>query len=217
MNGSLYNAGLHLTTATHTGLIYTLTPLFVFGLSYLLGQMRVVRRDLLGLALGVVGAALIVGAPALAGGDTGGATLVGDLLIVGAMITFGLWSFLAEPLIRRYGALATTAWVNVVGAIGLLPLGLPALATQDWHVLGPGAAAGLLYIGLVVAGASTLFWYWAVGRIGPARTIIYANLESFFAVLAAAIALGERVELTAILGGVAVIAGVLLTRGRADG
>jgi drug/metabolite transporter (DMT)-like permease len=212
LNGVLYNLGLSLTTATHTGLIYTLTPLFVFGLSYALGRMRVVRRDLLGLALGAIGGALIVGGPLLAGGDTGGASLLGDLLIVGAMISFGLWAFLAEPLIRRYGALAATTWVTTAGAIGLLPLGVLELPRQDWAALGAAAVAGLLYIGLIVGGASVIFWYWAVGRIGSARTVVYANLESFFAVVAAAVLLAERIEPTAVLGGLAVIGGVVLTR-----
>jgi drug/metabolite transporter (DMT)-like permease len=212
LNGVLYNLGLNLTTATHTGLIYTLTPLFVFGLSYALGRMGMVRRDLLGLGLGAIGGALIVGGPLLAGGDNGGASLLGDLLIVGAMITFGLWAFLAEPLIRRYGALATTTWVTIAGAIGLLPVGLLELPRQDWTSLSVGALTGLLYIGLIVGGASVVLWYWAVGRIGSARTVVYANLESFFAVLAAAVLLAERIELTAVLGGVAVIGGVVLTR-----
>jgi drug/metabolite transporter (DMT)-like permease len=39
-------------------------------------------------------------------------------------------------------------------------------------------------------------------------------MESFFAVLAAALLLGERVALVSVVGGVAVVAGVLLTRRR---
>lgn len=66
---------------------------------------------------------------------------------------------------------------------------------------------------LVGSGGSVL-WYATVRRLGAARTAIYANLESFFAVLAAALMLGERVEPTAVMGGVAVVAGVLLTRRR---
>lgn len=45
----------------------------------------------------------------------------------------------------------------------------------------------------------------------PARQV-YANLESFVAVLAAAVMLGEHVEWTSLVGGVAVAGGVLLTR-----
>jgi drug/metabolite transporter (DMT)-like permease len=55
------------------------------------------------------------------------------------------------------------------------------------------------------------------GSTGAARRtrgsgLIYANMESFFAVVAAAVLLGERVTWTAVAGGAAVVAGVLLTR-----
>ena len=58
----------------------------------------------------------------------------------------------------------------------------------------------------------SLLWYAAVRRLGAARTGIYANMESFFAVLAAALLLGERVAVESLIGGVAVVVGVLLTR-----
>jgi drug/metabolite transporter (DMT)-like permease len=64
---------------------------------------------------------------------------------------------------------------------------------------------------------ATLLWYAAVRRLGAARTGIYANMESFFAVLTAALLLGERVAWTSIVGGAVVIAGVLVTRRRERG
>jgi drug/metabolite transporter (DMT)-like permease len=70
----------------------------------------------------------------------------------------------------------------------------------------------LLYAATAAGALGSLLWYAAVRRLGPARTAVYANLESFFAVVSAAVFLGERVEWTAIAGGVAVVAGVLLTR-----
>jgi drug/metabolite transporter (DMT)-like permease len=73
---------------------------------------------------------------------------------------------------------------------------------------------GILYAGLAGGALATLLWYAAVRRIGAARTAIYANMESFFAVLAAALLLGERVTVGSVVGGVAVVAGVLLTRRR---
>ena len=48
LNNTLYSYGLHLTTASHSGLIFTITPLFVFGVSLLLGHVRVDRIDVLG-------------------------------------------------------------------------------------------------------------------------------------------------------------------------
>jgi len=209
LNQILYSWGLHLTTASHSGLIFTLTPLVVFGLSQALGQVRMRRLDALGLALGVGGAALIIGWPA--SGAAGGASVLGDLLTVGAAITWGVWTVLAAPIIRRRGTLDGTFWISLTGTLGLVPFALTDLVTQDW-ALPWWVVAGILYTGATGGALATLLWYAAVRRLGAARTGIYANMESFFAVLASALLLGEEVPLTSIVGGVAVLAGVLLTR-----
>jgi drug/metabolite transporter (DMT)-like permease len=211
LNQILYAWGLHLTSASHSGLIFTLTPLFVFGVSHVLGQARLRRLDAVGLALGLCGTFLIIGWPTE--GGPGGSSLVGDLLTVGAAITWGTWTILAAPVLRRYGTLAGTFWIVAIGTLGLVPFALPGLAAQTWRL--PGwAFAGLLYAGTAGGALGSLLWYAAVRRLGAARTAIYANMESFFAVLAAALLLGERVAWTSVAGGVAVIAGVLMTRRR---
>ena len=211
LNQILYSWGLHLTTASHSGLIFTVTPLFVFGMSQAMGQVSLGRRDVLGLALGVGGAGLIIGWPA--SGAAGEASLLGDLLTVGAAITWGVWTILAAPVLQRRGTLAGTFWITLTGTIGLVPFAVPGLVAQDW-ALPWWTYAGILYAGAAGGALGSLLWYAAVRRRGAARTAIYANMESFFAVLAAALLLGERVALVSVVGGVAVVAGVLLTRRR---
>jgi drug/metabolite transporter (DMT)-like permease len=211
VNQILYSWGLHLTTASHSGLIFTITPLFVFGVSQALGHVRLGRRDVLGLGLGVIGAGLIIGWPAR--GAAGGASVLGDLLTVGAAITWGVWTILAAPILGRRGTLAGTFWITLTGTFGLVPFALPGLLEQDWR-LPWWAFVGVLYAGTAGGALGSLLWYAAVRRLGAARTAIYANMESFFAVLAAALLLGERVAATSLVGGAAVVAGVVLTRRR---
>jgi drug/metabolite transporter (DMT)-like permease len=127
-----------------------------------------------------------------------------------------VWTVLAAPILRRRGTLDGTFWISATGTLGLLPFALPGLVTQDWRV--PWwAVAGVLYSGVAGGAVATLLWYAAVRRLGAARTGIYANMESFFAVLTAALLLGERVAWTSIVGGAVVIAGVLVTRRRERG
>jgi drug/metabolite transporter (DMT)-like permease len=209
LNQILYSWGLHLTTASHAGLVFTVTPLVVFGLSQALGQIRMRRLDVLGLGLGMVGAMLIIGWPA--SGSAGEASILGDLLIVGAASTWGVWTVLAAPILRRRGTLDGTFWISATGTLGLVPFALPGLVAQDWS-LPWWAIAGILYSGVAGGAVATLLWYAAVRRLGAARTGIYANKESFLAVLTAALLLGEQVAGVSIVGGAAVILGVLLTR-----
>jgi drug/metabolite transporter (DMT)-like permease len=216
LNQVLFSFGLHLTTASHSGLIFTLTPLLVYGLGHALGQLRIGRREVVGLGLGVAGTVLILGAPwagaAAATGATGGVTLLGDLLTVGSAITWAVWTMMAAPLLRRHGTLLATVWITMTGTLGLLIPALPGLLALRWAVVSWDTVAGLAYASTVAGAGGSLLWYAAVRRLGPARTAVYANMESVFAVLAAVVVLGERVEGTALVGGGAVVAGVLLTR-----
>ena len=211
LNQILYSWGLHLTTASHSGLIFTITPLFVFAMSQALGHIRLGRVDLFGLALGLGGAVLIIGWPSK--GVAGEASVVGDLLTMGAAVTWGVWTLVAGPILKRRGTLLATLWITLTGTIGLMPFALPSLMRQDW-ALPWWAFVGILYAGTLGGALGSLLWYSAVKRLGAARTAIYANMESFFAVVAAALLLGERVAITSLVGGVAVVAGVLLTRRR---
>ncbi len=211
LNQILYSWGLHLTTASHSGLIFTVTPLFVFVMSQVLGQIRLGRLDVLGLALGVGGAVLIIGWPS--SGVAGEASVLGDLLTVGAAISWGIWTLLAGPILQRRGTLLATFWITLTGTLGLVPFALPGLVRQDW-ALPWWAWIGVVYAGTAGGALGSLLWYAAVKRLGAARTAIYANMESFFAVLAATLLLGERVAVTSLVGGIAVVAGVLLTRRR---
>ncbi len=213
LNAVLYAYGLHLTTASHSGLIFTVTPLLVFVTSHVLGLLRLTRKDVLGLSIGLVGAAVIVGAPLLSGGESG-ASLLGDLLTVGAAVTWGAWMLLAAPLLRRYDTLNVTSWITMVGVVGLFPLALPGLLAHNWTQVSLPEVGGLLYSGIFAGAVGGLLWYGAMRQIGAARTIVYANMESFFVVLFAALLLSERVEWTALVGGLAIVAGVLLTRHR---
>lgn len=212
LNQVLYTWGLQLTTASHSGLIFTLTPLFVFGVSHLLGHVRIGRVDLAGLGLGLLGAVLILGVPR--GGQSDASSLTGDLLTVGAAITWGVWTIFAAPLLSRHGTRLATAWITATGTLGLLPLAVPGLVTVEWRQ--PWwVYAAVVYTATISGALGALLWYSAVRHLGAARTAVYANMESFVAVLAAALMLGERVAGTSIAGGVAVVAGVLLTRRRA--
>jgi drug/metabolite transporter (DMT)-like permease len=209
LNQMLYSLGLDLTSASHAGLIFTVTPLVVFGLSWGLGQVMIRRIDVLGLALGVAGAVLIIGWPD--SGASGRSPIVGNLLMVGAAVTWGVWTVLAAPILRRRGTLDGTFWISAAGTLGRAPFALPGLLAQDWS-LPWWALAGIVYSGAISAALASVLWYAAVRGLGAARTGIYANLESLFAVLASAILLGEAVAPTALVGGAAVIGGVLLTR-----
>ena len=149
----------------------------------------------------------------------------------GALLAVFVWG-VSFPVLKGLMTVMSPLTLMVArGLVSCLVLAIALRRTGGWRaptaedvpaLLAPGLigfTVNQMFVGVIYAGAAggalgSLLWYAAVRRLGAARTAIYANMESFFAVLAAALLLGERVAVTSLVGGAAVVAGVLLTRRR---
>src|SRR5437762_1964164 len=79
------------------------------------------------LAVSVAGVVLVI----QGGSGVAGVSLVGDLLAVGAAITWAAYSVMLRPLFGRYSAARISALMVSVGGVMILPFGLPQMHEQD--------------------------------------------------------------------------------------
>lgn len=203
--------GMDATTAGNASILLASTPIWTTFLSNLLGHERLRPVVWLGVLATVAGIALVV----LGGGaemTAAGHTLAGDLLMVGASLSWSVYTVGAHPLVQRYGSLPVTAWTLWVGAAGLVAVGaLPLAATPlpQVSLLSWGATA---YAGALGIGVAYMLWYAGVHRLGNTRTAVHTNLVPVVALLVAWIWLGERPTPPQVVGAAIIIAGVTLTR-----
>lgn len=203
--------GLDRTLAGHASLILALTPVFTAFLSAVTGHERPGPRTWAGAALAAAGVALVTGS-ALGLGDGDTRALVGDLILLGAAFAWALYTVGARPIVQKYGSVQTTAWTLWVGTLGLVLMGVPGLAGQDWAVVGAWEWGGLLFSAILSIGLAYLIWYRGVERIGNTRTAIFSNLTPLVALAVGALWLGERPGALALVGVVVTLSGVLLVR-----
>lgn len=202
--------GLDLTRAGNASLMLSLTPMFTALLSAWTGQERPGLFTWLGGVTSILGVALVSGSTLSIEGTV--RALFGDLILVAAGFVWACYTVGAQPIVRRYGSVQTTAWTLWVGAVGLVVLGSPSLAAQDWAGIGAGAWGGLLFSSFFAIGLAYLIWYRGVERIGNTRTAIFSNLTPGVALTVGAVWLGERLTLLSILGAVLTVGGVMLVR-----
>jgi drug/metabolite transporter (DMT)-like permease len=157
----------------------------------------------------------IGGAALVAVGSSGGFSghVWGILLALGATVTWAWYSVAAAPVLGRYSALRTSAFAFVVGTVPLLAIGSNQLATQDWSF---PASIWLLYAFAVVGPlvAANLFWFGGISRVGPSRAAVYANLQPFLGAVFALVLLSEPITRLQLVGGLAIAAAIVLSRGR---
>ena len=202
--------GLARTTASHTALIFGITPVIVAILSLIRGHEHVTWAGWAGAALAFSGEYLIIGGKAPSGGPA--PSLLGDLLVLVAAVCWCLYTVLARPLLVRLSPLKVTALSMTWGFLGMLPFCIPSIARQEWGAvtLKVWAATGFSFLFALVI--SYILWYRSVHKVGNVRTAVYSNLVPVTGTLAGWIFLGERLYPTLGFGAAAIFGGIALTR-----
>jgi drug/metabolite transporter (DMT)-like permease len=203
-----FMAGLARTAASNSALIIGCSPVAVSIASALAGHERVPRTQWAGVLLSVVGVYLVVGA----GAEFGGASITGDLLTLGAVCCWAVYTVGSRQLLTRYSPLAVTSITMFVGTALYAPASSGQLAQVRWTGV-PGWAWVFMVLSAVLAlNVAYLIWYSSVQRIGNVRTSAYSNLIPLVAISVATVALGEAVTARKLAGAGAILLGVAITR-----
>ncbi len=199
----LYGA-LGYTSAMNASLITAANPALIVVLAIVLLGERTTGLGWLGICLGLLGVLLV-----LTRGEPGRILSLsintGELLMIGAIVVWGLYTIIA----RRLGVppVAATAVQVVIAAVTLSPFAL-ALGVQFPDT--PAEGWSLAYITVFPSLGSYLFWNLALKNTPPGAAGNYLNLIVVFTAIITVL-LGTPLTLVQVLGGLLVIAGVLLT------
>jgi drug/metabolite transporter (DMT)-like permease len=158
-----------------------------------------------GLAVGLTGTVLVAW-PTI---HEGSSSLVGVLLILAALTSYGFALNIARPLQQHHGALPVIWRAQGVALALTAPLGLPDLLAAHWM---PGPLLGLLALGALGTGAAYVLLAVAAGRLGATRASATTFLIPPVALVLGVLVRAERVALLSVLGGAVCVAGAWLMR-----
>ena len=200
--------GVAETSVANAALIIGVTPVVVAIASAMIGRERITASHWAGAAVSLLGIYLVVGRGASFERDT----VTGDLMIVISVICWAIYTLGAARLIRRHSALFVTGLTMTIGGLPYAVAMLPQIVRVPWRTVSASAWVSLFVSAIFALCIAYVIWYAAVQKIGPARTSIYSNLIPITAMAIAAIWLHEPMPAARIVGAVAVLSGVLLTR-----
>lgn len=207
----LFIYGIHWTRAGNAALILATVPIFVTLLSTALKHETITAAGWAGAVLSIAGVGIVVwgGSRAVEFGST---TVRGDLTMLAAAVAWSAYTVGATPLVRRHGALRTTAATMWIGTVVLAAVSLPALLRQDWGAVSGGAWAGLAFSGALSIALAYIIWYYGVRHLGGSRTAVYSNTVPVVALLVAWVTLGETPTWVQAAGTAAILGGVVLAK-----
>jgi drug/metabolite transporter (DMT)-like permease len=207
---SLTHWGLLQSTAANAALLIVIEPVAIIAISPTVLGERLGRREAVGSALAIAGAALIVlnGIPGVT------EHLVprwrGDLLLVLSGLAYAAYSLIGRDVLRRHRATCVTGLSVLWGAMTLAPLAAiewAAGARATWT--GP-ALLGTAYLSVVITAFAYLAWNWSLERVTAPRAAMFLNVQPLGGALLGAVLLEDPLTIFTALGGALVVGGLTL-------
>ncbi|MBB3770106.1 drug/metabolite transporter (DMT)-like permease [Angulomicrobium tetraedrale] len=211
-----FHFGLVRTTTANALLLGNLAVVFVLIFGWLCLGERPTRGLMAALVLALVGTALIISRSAGAhGGDA--ASLIGDAFCVVAAVSYGGYVIVTRTLRRNDGAggvgLGGGMASFISSATGAIVCLVWAVATDE--VIVPQSLKGLLAVvglGLVAHAAGQGLTTVALGRLPAGLVSTVLLLQIVVGTSLAAMLFGEVPSLMVMIGGLMVVAGVVVAR-----
>ena len=210
-----YTVGLSLTSGSNAALIIATAPVWGLLLGVVLGLERGSWTGALGLGLAISGVALVVGG----GLGSAGASVGGDLLVCVSALSWGAYTVLSLPVLRRLDPLAVGAWTMLLGGLAALPLaftGFPGLSepvsSVGWGSVGAAAWAAAAYSTVLCSSFVIAAYQVNVARRGANKVLVYLYLQTLVGLLASVVLLGEDLGAAKVAGAAVILLGVYLAR-----
>jgi len=207
---SVFTVGVSLTTAANTALIYSTAPVWGMLLGFVLALEKPRLSGVAGVALCLIGVALIV----YGGLSFSGTSLAGDALILAAAVFWGSYTVLSLLLLRRYSPLALATYAILLGGLAAFPLSAFDFGRLDVAALDGSVWFSAAYSCLLSSAFGFAAWQTGVSRVGANRVLVYQYLVALIGVTAGILILGEGFSLQQMVGAAVILVGVYLARRR---
>lgn len=193
--------GMQSTSAVNGALIMATSPILTALMAAVLLGERPSRRQVMALPVALTGVAVVV-----LGAHPGPVSIAwGDGLMLVANLAWSSYTVLGKRFMPPGPAIANTAGIMTMGAIGL---SLAAVAAQAPLALpGPKASAALMVMALGGSALAYLCWNAGVTRLGAGRTALFLNLVPVSTMVIGAVT-GTPPTLVQLFGGAVVLAAV---------
>jgi len=215
VNMLLFFHGLSLTSPIDASIISTSIPVMVLIFSAFILKEKITNYKLLGIAIGGLGAFLLVW---YGNKKEGTSSLLGNVLVFINTCSYALYLVLIKPLMMKYNPITIISWVFLLGLIFVLPFGINDVFNTNYEAL---TLQDYLSIGFVVIGTTFLtylFNIYALQHVAPSIAGSYVYLQpaiSFVLVVVSAYILtddtyAQDINLVKVISCFLVISGVYL-------
>jgi drug/metabolite transporter (DMT)-like permease len=209
--------GLKVTTVSHAALMVGTMPVILAVGATIFSHERLDLKGWLALTGSTTGIALIISSSNR--NVTGGGSLLGDVLVLGAMFIALAWILMNQRLMAHgHSPMSVTVWGLLTGTAMLAAWVLVRDGLPPVHGVGLKVWLAVGASGLLCTSASTLLWNWGIHHVPASRAGVFLNIEPAVGAILGVELLGDRLGPGTWIGGALIIAAavVLTTTGRGE-
>lgn len=208
INQMCFFVGLNWTTPINASIIMLTVPIIVFVGGVLFLGERFHPINLLGIAIGCLGAGVLISYGRTV--DLGGNGLLGDLFVLINATSYSIYLLLVRPLMRTYHPIVVMKWVFTFGWLFSMPFTLPPLLQTNWALIPPSIWWSVAYILVGVTLLAYLFNGFALSLLSSRVVGAYIYLQPVLAAIIALLAGEDALTPIKALSGGLIFLGVFL-------
>ena len=170
--------GLNYTTASNTGWIIGITPVFIAILGIIIFGERLKKINVLGMALAFIGLILLISR-----GNIGSIGLIshkGDFLVLASTVTWSFYSILNKKITISYPPLMMIFYLFVMMLIVVAPFSVNAASINSVVRLSLEGWGAIFFLGIFCSGIGYVLWAQALKDIEASKVGAFLYIEPFF-------------------------------------
>lgn len=200
--------GLQFTSASNTGWIIGITPVFMVLLANIFFKEKISAIQIVGILIAFGGLLLLVSK-----GDFSSIGIIsnkGDLLVLLSSFTWAVYSLIGKKITINYSPIMTILFLFIMMSIIIGPFtinrenfsGIINLTLTGW--------ISVLFLGIFCSGIAYVLWAQALSEMPATKVGAFLYLEPFVTVFAAWVILTEQISLLTFVSGLIILGGVIL-------
>ncbi|MCX6080095.1 MAG: DMT family transporter [Chloroflexi bacterium] len=200
--------GTKLSTAANGSLVTSATPALVLPFAFFLLKEPVTRRRLVAILLASLGVLAVID-PRSA--QLSSALFIGNLSLLGAAITWALYSVLVRKVSSNTDLLQASAIMLIGGLPITIPVSIWELSTQGIGIVTTGTIAGILFLGIISTAIAMFLWNYAFAELPAAVASLTFFAQPVVGSLLGWFFLNEKITPLFMLGGVLIGIGIVIS------
>ena len=201
--------GLTYTGPSSAGIITSTTPACMGIIAWIFLRDKPSRKTGIGIILSVLGL-LVINAVQDGGVVSGSHPLLGNLLVLGAVVFESLFLLIRKTVPEPLSPLAVSTIISIFGLLWFLPVGTYEATTTDLTAISVTGWMTIIYYGAFVTVLAYLFWFAGITKVPASTAGVFTAVMPVSALVLSVVVLGEPVGWPQFVGCGCVLGGIIL-------